>query len=71
MIMCIQNFGLNRSFRFQDIEQKLNCDGMTERLTERKNGGQGESSIAPLFQSGVITKKEASALYEKCSPHVH
>ena len=28
-------FGLNRSIRFQDIEQKLNYDRMTERLTER------------------------------------
>ena len=46
-------FVLNRSIRFQDIEQKLNYGGMTERLTERKRGsknnGQGESSIAPTF----------------------
>ena len=46
-------FVLNRSIRFQDIEQKLNYGGMTERLTERKrrskNNGQGESSIAPTF----------------------
>ena len=45
-------FGLIRSIHFQDIEQKLNYDQMTERLTERlterKKDGQGESSIAPL-----------------------
>ena len=28
-------FGLNWYIRFQDIEQKLNDDGMTERITER------------------------------------
>ena len=43
-------FGLNRSILFQDIEQKLNYDGMTERLTERKNDGQGKSSVAPTKQ---------------------
>ena len=46
-------FVLKRTIRFQDIEQKLNYGGMTERLTERKRGsknnGQGESSIAPTF----------------------
>ena len=29
-------FGLNRSIRFQDIEQKLNYDGITEGRKERK-----------------------------------
>ena len=43
-------FGLILSIHSQDIEQKSNYD----RMTKRKNDGQGKSSIAPLFRSGAI-----------------
>ena len=38
-------FGLSRSIHFQDIDKKLKYD----RMTQRENDGQGESSIAPTF----------------------
>ena len=41
-------FGLNPSICSQDIEQKPNYDGMTERMTEGRNNRQGKFSIAPL-----------------------
>ena len=49
-------FGLNRSIRFQDNEQKLNYAGMTERekQREKQKDGQGKSGIVPLFQNGAI-----------------
>ena len=46
----------NQSIRFQDIEQKLNYDGMTEREINRKNDEQGESSIALCFVRAMSTK---------------
>ena len=57
-------FGKILSIHSQDIEWKPNIHGFTEsrihRITDsRKDGmteGQGESSIAPLFQSGAIKK---------------
>ena len=45
-------FGLILSIHSQDIEQKPNYAGM-----DRETDGQGESSIAPLFQSGAIKKR--------------
>ena len=48
------NIGLNPPICSQDIEQKPNYDGMTEKENDRDNDGQGESSIAPLFQSRAI-----------------
>ena len=56
MIMCIQNLVNFLSIHSQDIEQKTIYDRMTERETDRQNDGQGESSIAPLFQSEAIIK---------------
>ena len=47
-------FSLNRFIRFQNIKQLLTYDGMTERLTEKKDDGQGKPSRSPLFQSGTI-----------------
>ena len=55
-------FGQILSIRSQDIEWKPHIHGITESrnngITDsRKDGmteGQGESSIAPLFQSGAI-----------------
>ena len=57
-------FGQILSIRSQDIEWKPHIHGITESrnngITDsRKDGmteGQGESSIAPLFQSGAIIK---------------
>ena len=52
-------FGLNRSIRFKDIEQKLNYDGMTERLTETKKDrmtARVNPVLTPLLQSGAIKK---------------
>ena len=57
-------FGQILSIRSQDIEWKPHIHGITESrnngITDsRKDGmteGQGESSIAPLFQSGAIKK---------------
>ena len=59
-------FGQILSIRCQDIEWKPNIHGFTERRNHgktesRKDGiteGQGESSIAPLFQSGAIMRTE-------------
>ena len=38
----------------QDIEWKQNVHGMTEPRNHGITEGQGESSIAPLLQSGAI-----------------
>ena len=51
----------------QDIERKRNANGITESrnhgMTEPRNHGttegQGESSIAPLFQSGAIIRRRS------------
>ena len=58
-------FGQILPIRSQDIERKRNANGITESrnhgMTEPRNHGttegQGESSIAPLFQSGAINNK--------------
>ena len=50
-------FGLILSSHSQDIERKQNVHGMTEPRNDGKTEGQGESSIAPLFQSGAIIRK--------------
>ena len=47
-------FGQILSIRSQDNEQKRIVHGMTERRNDGITEGQGESSIAPLFQSGAI-----------------
>ena len=55
-------FGQILSIRSQDMERKRNVNGIMESQNDgttesRKDGtteGQGESSIAPLFQSGAI-----------------
>ena len=57
-------FGQILPIRSQDIERKRNANGITESrnhgMTEPRNHGttegQGESSIAPLFQSGAIIR---------------
>ena len=41
----------------QDIEWKQNVHRMTEPRNHGITEGQGESSIAPLFQSGAIIRK--------------
>ena len=58
-IKAYTKFGKIISFSSQDIEWKqIMTDGMMETLndgwTEGRNNGQPKSSIAPLFQSGVI-----------------
>ena len=47
-------FCLIFSSHSQDIERKQNVHGMTEPRNDGTTEGQGESSIAPLFQSGAI-----------------
>ena len=47
-------FGQILSCHSQDIEWKQIVHGMTERQNDVITEGQGESSIAPLFQSGAI-----------------
>ena len=47
-------FGQILSSHSQDIEGKRIVHGMTERQNDGITEGQGESSIAPLFQSGAI-----------------
>ena len=47
-------FGQIVSIYSLDIEWKQNVHGMTEPRNDGKTEGQGESSIAPLFQSGAI-----------------
>ena len=47
-------FGQIMSIHSQDIERKRIVQGMTERQNHGITEGQGESSIAPLFQSGAI-----------------
>ena len=54
MLMCIQNLVRFCQFVFLDIERKQNVHGMTEPRIHGTTEGQGESSIAPLFQSGAI-----------------
>ena len=49
-------FGQIVSIYSLDIEWKQNVHGMTEPRNDGKTEGQGESSIAPLFQSGAIMK---------------
>ena len=49
-------FGQILSIRSQDIEQKRNVNGITESRNDGTTEGQGESSIAPLFQSRAIIK---------------
>ena len=49
-------FGQILSIRSQDNERKRIVHGMTERRNDGITEGQGESSIAPLFQSGAIMK---------------
>ena len=51
-------FGQILSIRSQDIERKPNIHGITERRKDGMTEGQGESSIAPLFQSGAIKKNK-------------
>ena len=41
----------------QDIERKRNANGITESRNHGTTEGQGESSIAPLFQSGAIIRE--------------
>ena len=47
-------FGQIVSICSLDIEWKQNVHGMTEPRKDGMTEGQGESSIAPLFQSGAI-----------------
>ena len=47
-------FGQILSIYSQDIEWKQNVHGMTEPRND------GESSIAPLFQSGAITTESTN-----------
>ena len=48
-------FGQILSIRSQDIERKQNSEVMSfNRIMDGITEGQGESSIAPLFQSGAI-----------------
>ena len=47
-------FGLILSSHSQDIEGKQNVHGMTEPQNDGITEGRGESSIAPLFQSGAL-----------------
>ena len=47
-------FGQILSIRSQDNERKPIVHGMTERRNDGITEGQGESSIAPLFQSRAI-----------------
>ena len=47
-------FGQIRLIHSQYIEWKPNMHGFTERRRHGMPEGQGESSIAPLFQSGAI-----------------
>ena len=53
-------FGQILSICSQDIERKPNIHGITERRNDEKTEGQGESSIAPLFQSRAITKAKCT-----------
>ena len=47
-------FGQILSIRSQDIEWKPHIHGITDSRKDGMTEGQGESSIAPLFQSGAI-----------------
>ena len=47
-------FGQILSICSQDNKRKRIVHGMTERRNDGITEGQGESSIAPLFQSGAI-----------------
>ena len=60
-------FGLNRSIRFQAIQQKLNYAGMTEKQREWQNDGQGKSSIAPLFSKRGFNNN--GAVQDAVSPY--
>ena len=50
-------FGQILSSHSQDIERKRIIHGKTERRKDGITEGQGESSKAPLFQSGAIKMK--------------
>ena len=53
MLMCMQNL-----VRFcQAILKIMNGNKMSEGQKDGTMEGQGESSIAPLFQSGAIMKR--------------
>ena len=47
-------FGQILSSHYQDIERKRNVHGKTEGRKDGITEGHGESSIAPIFQSGAI-----------------
>ena len=47
-------FGQILSICSRDIERKQTVHGMTEPRNHGTTEGQGESRIAPLFQSGAI-----------------
>ena len=56
-------FGQILSIGSQDIERKPNIHGITERRRQkdRMTEGQGESSIALLFQNGAIINKSITS----------
>ena len=58
-------FGLNRFIGFQDIEQKLNNAGMTERETERE-GQTGQIQYSPTF-SKLGYNKGTDQLRSNCA----
>ena len=65
MLMCIQN--LVRFFQFVlKILSGKSVHGMTEPRIHGITEGQGESSIAPLFQSGAIMITYRSAKIGFC-----
>ena len=53
-------FGQILSILSQDIERKPNIHGIMERRKDGMTEGQGESSIAPLFQSGAIINRHST-----------
>ena len=51
-------FGQILTIHSKDIEWKPNIHGFTESRKDRITEGKGESSIAPLFQSGAIMTQQ-------------